>query len=581
MNEEEEVKYTKPVPLEELPETPAVLGEMKQEFEKTKRNVEREIEVEGLGKGRLVISRQNNNKPFFYADEANVDANVKAAKQLSVAENIVNLPATVAPFVGIARGAKQIFNQKTMNRYKKLFMKVEESIGKDNSQPINVTPTPPGLTRTSEYRTPDDPYAGLSLIQKIRTGIDRSGITFPFKVMAGQGILDFTAGGSTNRPFTTPEEDDELTRRYKEITNPDSRITDREDPDYGRLKSEVFAEREEISRRQEIERQRNLIIEAKGDNLLGMLSDEELQKVFPKSYRSFYNKLKPDKKGRFVDLRRRFDVKKIREMYPGDENEDFRRTVFALAADPRFSSTTFTKTRKNLIGEWLEGLDDIQERVIAETNNTKTLEAHHINSIRHVASLFDGFDFNERIILRNRLLENMFPVGNNPKNLILLNDKIHDEIHRQLDAQIGKFAEKFIEEGKRYTLEEALDVAKRMGTVVNQITQEAYDSMAEYMAQKFEEESPSAKMAAEMSMSEVKPILEAVLDEYVDFANKKAEESMRRAMEDLPQTQEGVLPVDLEDQPAAKPSQLTRGKGKKTIERERQLEEKYGKQLEL
>ena len=574
MNEEEEVKYTKPIPLEELPETPAVLGEMKQEFEETKRNVEREIEVEGLGKGRLVISRQNNNKPFFYADEANVDANVKAAKQLSVAENIVNLPATVAPFVGIARGAKQIFNQKTMNRYKKLFMKVEESIGKDNSQPINVTPTPPGLTRTSEYRTPDDPYAGLSLIQKIRTGIDRSGITFPFKVMAGQGILDFTAGGSTNRPFTSPEEDKDLTRRYKEITNPDSRILDPLDKDYGKLKSEVLPERERT-------RQRDLILEAKGDNLLGMLSDEELQKVFPKSYRSFYNKLKPDKKGRFVDLRRRFDVKKIREMYPGDENEDFRRTVFALAADPRFSSTTFTKTRKNLIGEWLEGLDDIQERVIAETNNTKTLEAHHINSIRHVASLFDGFDFNERIILRNRLLENMFPVGNNPDNLILLNDKIHDEIHRQLDAQVGKFAEKFIEEGKRYTMEEALNVAKRMGTVVNQITQEAYDSMAEYMAQKFEEESPSARMAAEMSMNEVKPILEAVLDEYVDFANKKAEESMRRAMEDLPQTQEGVLPVDIEDQPAAKPTRLTRGKGKKTIERQRMLEEKYGKQLEL
>ena len=577
MNEEEEVKYTQPIPLDQLPETPAVLGEMREEFEKTKRNVEREIEVEGLGKGRLVISRQNNNKPFFYADEANIGANIKTAKQLSVAENIVNLPATVAPFVGIARGAKQIFNQKTMNRYKKLFMKVEESIGKDNRQPINVTPTPPGLTRTSEYKTPDDPYAGLSLIQKIRTGIDRSGITLPIKIFRGEGIMDFTAGGSTNRPFTSPEEDRELTRKYKEITNPDSYVTDKADPNYGKLKSEVLEE----TQRQEIERQRNLILEAKGDNLLGMLSDEELQKVFPKSYRSFYNKLKADKKGRFVDLRRRFDVQTIREMYPGNENEDFRRAVFALAADPRFSTTTFTKTRKNLIGEWLEGLDDIQERVFAETQNTKTLEAHHINSIRHVASLFDGFDFNERIILRNRLLENMFPVGNNPKNLILLNDKIHDEIHRQLDAQVGKFAEKFIEEGKRYTMEEALDIAKRMGTVVNQITQEAYDSMAEYMAQKFEEQSPSAKMAADMSINEVKPILESVLDEYRDFAERKALESLKRAMEDLPQTKEGVLPVDLEDQPASKPSQLTRGRGKKTIEREKMLEEKYGKQLEL
>ena len=577
MNEEEEVKYTQPIPLDQLPETPAVYGEMIEEYNQTKRTVSRDIEVEGLGKGRLVMSKQNKFKPFFYADEANIEANLRAAKQLSVAENIVNLPATVAPFVGIARGAKQIFNQKTMNRYKKLFMKVEESIGKDNSQPINVTPTPPGLTRTSEYKTPDDPYAGLSLIQKIRTGIDRSGITLPIKIFRGEGIMDFTAGGSTNRPFTSPEEDRELTRKYKEITNPDSYVTDIADPNYGKLKSEVLKE----TQRQEIERQRNLILEAKGDNLLGMLSDEELQTVFPKSYRSFYNKLKPDKKGRFVDLRRRFDVQKIREMYPGDENEDFRRTVFALAADPRFSSTTFTKTRKNLIGEWLEGLDDIQERFIAETNNTKTLEAHHINSIRHVASLFDGLDFNERIILRNKLLENMFPVGNNPKNLVLLNDKIHDEIHRQLDAQVGKFAEKFIDENKRYTIEESLDIAKRMGTVVNQITQEAYDSMAEYMTQKFEEQSPSAKMAADMSINEVKPILESVLDEYRDFAERKALESLRRAMENLPQTEEGVLPVDLEDQPASKPTQLTRGKGKKTIEREKMLEEKYGKQLEL
>ena len=577
MNEEEEVKYTQPIPLDQLPETPAVYGEMIEEYNQTKRTVSRDIEVEGLGKGRLVMSKQNKFKPFFYADEANIEANLRAAKQLSVAENIVNLPATVAPFVGIARGAKQIFNQKTMNRYKKLFMKVEESIGKDNSQPINVTPTPPGLTRTSEYKTPDDPYAGLSLIQKIRTGIDRSGITLPIKIFRGEGIMDFTAGGSTNRPFTSPEEDRELTRKYKEITNPDSYVTDIADPNYGKLKSEVLKE----TQRQEIERQRNLILEAKGDNLLGMLSDEELQTVFPKSYRSFYNKLKPDKKGRFVDLRRRFDVQKIREMYPGDENEDFRRTVFALAADPRFSSTTFTKTRKNLIGEWLEGLDDIQERVFAETQNTKTLEAHHINSIRHVASLFDGLDFNERIILRNKLLENMFPVGNNPKNLVLLNDKIHDEIHRQLDAQVGKFAEKFIDENKRYTIEESLDIAKRMGTVVNQITQEAYDSMAEYMTQKFEEQSPSAKMAADMSINEVKPILESVLDEYRDFAERKALESLRRAMENLPQTEEGVLPVDLEDQPASKPTQLTRGKGKKTIEREKMLEEKYGKQLEL
>ena len=40
MNEEEKkVKYTKPIPLEELPATPAVYGEMLDEFDKTNRTV--------------------------------------------------------------------------------------------------------------------------------------------------------------------------------------------------------------------------------------------------------------------------------------------------------------------------------------------------------------------------------------------------------------------------------------------------------------------------------------------------------------------------------------------------------------
>ena len=64
MNEEEKVKYTKPIPLDKLPETPAIYGEMLDEFEKTKRTVERETEVEGLGKGRLVMSQQTITNLF-------------------------------------------------------------------------------------------------------------------------------------------------------------------------------------------------------------------------------------------------------------------------------------------------------------------------------------------------------------------------------------------------------------------------------------------------------------------------------------------------------------------------------------
>ena len=71
---------------------------------------EREIEVEGYGKGRLVISKQNKNKPFFYADEANIPANQKAAKQLQVAETAFNAPLLLSPVLGLASGIGLIYD---------------------------------------------------------------------------------------------------------------------------------------------------------------------------------------------------------------------------------------------------------------------------------------------------------------------------------------------------------------------------------------------------------------------------------------------------------------------------------------
>tara|TARA_R100000353_G_C6508148_1_gene195923 strand:+ start:747 stop:2561 length:1815 start_codon:yes stop_codon:yes gene_type:complete len=226
MNEEEKVKYTKPIPLDQLPETPAIYGEMLEEFDKTKRTVERETEVKGLGKGRLVMSRQNNYKPFFYADEANYDANIQTAKQLSVAENIVNLPAIAAPIVGIAKGARRLVKQQSLNKAKKTYMKVDEQLEQadrlNNSKPVtdavgNIIPTKNFLA---------------NLKQRLITDIDRSGLTMPFKIMSGQLILDTTAGG--NKPENPIDK-----ARYYEITNPDSYVTDPLDPNYGKLKSEV------------------------------------------------------------------------------------------------------------------------------------------------------------------------------------------------------------------------------------------------------------------------------------------------------------------------------------------------------
>tara|TARA_Y100000361_G_scaffold100721_1_gene90468 strand:+ start:120 stop:2000 length:1881 start_codon:yes stop_codon:yes gene_type:complete len=116
------MSYIKPIPLEKLPYTPVELGEMLENNEQ-----EREIEVEGYGKGRLVISRQNKNKPFFYADEANTAADQKAVKQTEALFTAANAPLLLSPLLGLASGIPKIAKDRTRAQIKKARMSADES----------------------------------------------------------------------------------------------------------------------------------------------------------------------------------------------------------------------------------------------------------------------------------------------------------------------------------------------------------------------------------------------------------------------------------------------------------------------
>jgi phage gp46-like protein len=161
-------KYTKPIPLDELPETPAVYGEMIEEYNETKKTVSREIEVEGLGKGRLVLSKQNKGKPFFYADEANIEANQKAAKQLQTAETIANAPLLLAPFFSIVKGGQRIIKQRRDNQIKKSVLgaqdldKVNNVIDLVKSRVKGVQPELPSKT-TAPTKSIIDLYGGKGI----------------------------------------------------------------------------------------------------------------------------------------------------------------------------------------------------------------------------------------------------------------------------------------------------------------------------------------------------------------------------------------------------------------------------------
>lgn len=173
-------KYTKPIPLDELPETPAVYGEMIEEYNETKKTVSRDIEVEGLGKGRLVLSNQNKGKPFFYADEANIEANQKAAKQLQTAETIANAPLLLAPFFSIAKGGQRIIKQRRDNQIKKSALaaedldKVSNVIDLVKTRVKGVQPEIPSRT-TAPTKSIMDLYGGTGITPKQKEIL--SGIT--------------------------------------------------------------------------------------------------------------------------------------------------------------------------------------------------------------------------------------------------------------------------------------------------------------------------------------------------------------------------------------------------------------------
>lgn len=122
--------YAQPVPLEDLPYTPVELGEMLENKEK-----EREVDIEGLGKGRLVISKQNKNKPFFYPNQSE-EYIEKASRQFQLAEIGGNLPLLTSPLTTLGKGVPKIVKTKreTPRRLMEMSMKESSSEGAINLQ---------------------------------------------------------------------------------------------------------------------------------------------------------------------------------------------------------------------------------------------------------------------------------------------------------------------------------------------------------------------------------------------------------------------------------------------------------------
>ena len=153
--EDEKPTYTQPIKLEDLPYTPAEYGSMLEEHNTTKKKVIREIDIDGLGGGRLAITRKspylNEGRGYhtvFYPDEKNLAFNQQEVKKAETLFTFANAPALLAPILApfmvksqpvtriradgtkhnITKGGQTIFQQKKSNQKTLKRLKNEQRI---------------------------------------------------------------------------------------------------------------------------------------------------------------------------------------------------------------------------------------------------------------------------------------------------------------------------------------------------------------------------------------------------------------------------------------------------------------------
>ena len=191
--------------------------------------------------------------------------------------------------------------------------------------------------------------------------------------------------------------------------------------------------------------QEEYILDPTSANFGALIEDvEEAEGYYGTPPRAFFNKRKVDKRGRMYDLATgKFNVDELARRYPGKKNQGFRREVQALAVDERFTLTTFVNTRNEIIEDWFDGLEAAKDLYDDPDNKnlklSRDIEAHHIQSIRHMGALMSDMTRAERARFNKILFKNAMSVGHNPANIILLSSSkfndIHGRLHEKLDEK--------------------------------------------------------------------------------------------------------------------------------------------------
>lgn len=251
----------------------------------------------------------------------------------------------------------------------------------------------------------------------------------------GRGIDtpdDFQPASTFAAKTEQPSFDDELNRRYKEINNPDSYITDRADPDFGKLKSEVEPVR---------------AAQAAADKKIYDAEKLELDKKFIMEHPLGLDNLVPD--NTILDLKK--ESRQVAALmwdinYPFEDKKGFR----------FFDQEIRKAMEKQFPGQDLK------------------LRSHHINPLKSGAAMLNGLSMEDRAEATARLLDEFGLVGgNSPFQNAVLPREIHNEVHRFLSrfstrylSEIGdpQFDNSFY----RLSLEGRMPMLKRYAEMIKQ-----------------------------------------------------------------------------------------------------------------
>ena len=173
-----------------------------------------------------------------------------------------------------------------------------------------------------------------------------------------------------------------------------------------------------------------------------------------------------------------------------------RRAIKAGIANETFNWGAYDKTRKVLVKDYLDGLQDLKI-------DPSTIHAHHISALRVTASLFDGLSPIQRKKLLKTFQKEGLALGNSPDNLMALHNSVHlDVVHPFLEKQLGKYGQLLLDPAKmkRLNPRQREGLVKKFANIIRHSEEVALDASRSWLDDVFTGATPDQALSVKLDM---------------------------------------------------------------------------------